>query len=336
MQCPSCQFENMPGLSKCGRCGSLLSGSQIATDILPPRASKHQKWMRKSLPTIPWNHDVSNPILARIRPRFDSSLVNANVSETGILARLIIPGWPHFYCGWTVWGWVFLISYITLMAFCFLTLGSALSGLFFGSAVAVHAVSCASLFRSEQSGVVERFLTSAAAILFVCVLIYFPLTSLFYRITHPLVLNQDSPPFLRGDTFFTSTVNAGTAFERGQVVVFRPTRFDITQPGRIYRIDGPHVDRILAVGGDRVSVKSGDAFINGEKSAFRPLNDAFRLPDFETVIPEGYVLIFPSSEVILNGRDAAAYLTVSKIPRTSVDSLIYFRIAPFYRISRIN
>ena len=50
MQCPSCRFENMPGLESCGRCGTLLSLSTVTIDVNPPRASKASKRLRKAVP----------------------------------------------------------------------------------------------------------------------------------------------------------------------------------------------------------------------------------------------------------------------------------------------
>ncbi|NLE29896.1 MAG: hypothetical protein GX629_09540 [Phycisphaerae bacterium] len=38
MECPRCQFHNMPGLTTCFRCGSVLTSDQVAIDVHPPRA----------------------------------------------------------------------------------------------------------------------------------------------------------------------------------------------------------------------------------------------------------------------------------------------------------
>ena len=50
MQCPCCQFENMPGLASCGRCGSVLDLNLVAIDVNPPRASRVAKGVRRVVP----------------------------------------------------------------------------------------------------------------------------------------------------------------------------------------------------------------------------------------------------------------------------------------------
>ena len=50
MQCPSCRFENMPGLESCGRCGTSLRLSTAVIDVSPPRASNTAKRVRKVVP----------------------------------------------------------------------------------------------------------------------------------------------------------------------------------------------------------------------------------------------------------------------------------------------
>ena len=50
MQCPSCEFQNMPGLESCGRCGTSLGLRTAAIDVNPPRASRTAKRLRKVVP----------------------------------------------------------------------------------------------------------------------------------------------------------------------------------------------------------------------------------------------------------------------------------------------
>jgi len=46
MQCPRCQFENIPGQKVCFRCGSVLEDAQPAVEVHPPRASRFSKFFR--------------------------------------------------------------------------------------------------------------------------------------------------------------------------------------------------------------------------------------------------------------------------------------------------
>src|SRR5919204_650375 len=47
MQCPSCRFQNMPGVEVCGRCGSSLRLATAVVDVHPPRARAWQKRVRR-------------------------------------------------------------------------------------------------------------------------------------------------------------------------------------------------------------------------------------------------------------------------------------------------
>ncbi|MCG6158201.1 S26 family signal peptidase [Rubinisphaera margarita] len=327
----------MPGQTQCGRCGSMLAGGQVAIDVLPPRASKRQKWARSFLPNLSGAGETFRPIRDWFNDRIDvGSQVPIHVTELGILLRMPIPGWPHLYCGWTTWGLAYLFSYFLLLLISFLTLGTPTTGLFFGMAIAVHATSIASLFRSREADPRERVVSSLLCIFLIGIGVYLPLTHVVYYWTNPIVLAMDIPPFREGETFLTTEVTADTPLNRGDTVVFIPNRLDISQPGRIYRIDGPHVDRVIALPGDKVKVDAGELLINGEPSRYQPLNKAFRLPDMETTISPNQVLVFPSSETVLNNQERSAVAGIAQIPRSNVNSVIRYRIAPFYRMGRID
>ncbi len=315
----------------------MLTGGQVAVDVLPPRASKRQKWVRNYLPSTSSAGEFFRPILDWFSDRVHvGTQVPGHVTEFGILLRMLIPGWSHLYCGWSTWGLAYLFSYFLLLLVSFLTLGTAYAGFFFGMAVAVHATSVASLFRSREADPRERMVSSLLCIFLIGIGVYLPLSHFIYNWTNPIVLAMDTPPFREGETFLTSEVTAETPLNRGDVVVFIPNRFDIPQPGRIYRIDGPHIDRIIGLPGDKVQVKEGEVLVNSEPSQYQPLNKAFRLPDMETTVSSNQVLIFPSSEIVLNSQERSAVAGIAKIPRSNVNSVIRYRIAPFYRMGRID
>ena len=49
MQCPSCQFENMPGSGRCARCGGFLALATAAIDVHPPRAARLSRRMPRAV-----------------------------------------------------------------------------------------------------------------------------------------------------------------------------------------------------------------------------------------------------------------------------------------------
>ena len=50
MQCSNCQFQNMPGVQTCGRCGASLQLASLAIDVHPPRAGRAAKRWRRWFP----------------------------------------------------------------------------------------------------------------------------------------------------------------------------------------------------------------------------------------------------------------------------------------------
>ena len=60
MQCLSCRFENMPGLTVCGRCGSVLDVRGAAIDVHPTRASAGKR-LHRWLPMRRYYQARDNP-----------------------------------------------------------------------------------------------------------------------------------------------------------------------------------------------------------------------------------------------------------------------------------
>ena len=116
MQCPSCRFENMPGLDSCGRCGTTLglahghdrhqsaagfqdrqAGAKSGTDALDLPGSRRRGRGRRV---------VSGSIV-------DDSRVPLPTPE--VLSRLVVPGWAHIHLGMPARGQVFMLAYLPLL-----------------------------------------------------------------------------------------------------------------------------------------------------------------------------------------------------------------------------
>ena len=114
MQCSNCQFQNMPGVQTCGRCGASLQLASSAIDVHPPRASLAAKRWRRWLPSARWqrwftfsgwrqqlstwwaySRRVVSDILAYIR----AIQWPSGMPRLGLVMRTIVPGWAHWYSG---------------------------------------------------------------------------------------------------------------------------------------------------------------------------------------------------------------------------------------------
>lgn len=271
MRCPACQFENLPGLTGCARCGSSL---ELATvDTSPPRASRlrvltrlSRTWNVLGAPVLEWRHLVRPLGYLQVAP----------IPWRAVL-RSIVPGLGQMHLGRRRLGWWLLGAWATLLLLQLPFIGSALAWLCFYLAVSVHATALLLLFGDNLS--YERLWMRAAFGLAVMLGLY----TLSYRPT--LWVTEQMATVLPLGTF-----TQGATLERGDVVLvegpwLRPARL---QRGDLvaYRIEtqgyghnliraGYNVDRIVGVPGDVVELRDHALLVNGQRVTKRgqPLGD---------------------------------------------------------------
>src|SRR5690242_2675405 len=118
MQCPSCQFENMPGSRNCARCGGMMALATVAIDVHPPRAGRFSKSMPNLWGRF-WNfRRVVEDIRGRMARPFQQLFERFDDVDfsLGTTARCIIPGWAHAHRGNKYRGRLFLLIYLALLA----------------------------------------------------------------------------------------------------------------------------------------------------------------------------------------------------------------------------
>src|SRR5258708_22213495 len=95
MQCKNCEFENMPGVNACGRCGASLRLATAVIDVHPPRAGRWSKRIDRILPRgLPYRvRDAVNAML------FHSEVTAGALPEWSLLLRMVVVGWPPIYMG---------------------------------------------------------------------------------------------------------------------------------------------------------------------------------------------------------------------------------------------
>lgn len=212
MQCASCQFENMPGIEVCGRCGSLLGLRSLAIDVHPPRAGAWAKQWRQR-----WSPFRSLYFKARQagRTRWLEDLEAAMLHglPMGILIRMIVPGWAHSHLGRRTRGLLFLLPWLGSLAlsllFIYVTLntvpiprygggvtlrtfgnmrgGLSLGGMFLGLAFSVHFASCLSLARLQGTQTGEFFRTIRMRLIAVLAVLYPLIGVFFYYLASPIL-----------------------------------------------------------------------------------------------------------------------------------------------------
>lgn len=133
MQCGRCQFENMPGLTSCMRCGSVLAGAAGPIEVEPPRMAAWKKPVRDVLRGLR-RMGVRPVPLERIQKVVTSPAAKA---VFGVVAS-IIPGLGHLLM-WHFKGLAGLLAlWVVLVGLTIFFFGGNLGMLFLGLSIGVH------------------------------------------------------------------------------------------------------------------------------------------------------------------------------------------------------
>lgn len=297
MQCPSCRFENMPGVRACGRCGASLQLGAIAVNVHPPRAGALAKRWRRwfSWTRIRWRSADE---------RFTESLFGAQAAQAPpwpVMVRMVAPGWPQFYLGNRVHGWCFLICWGWFAVFALAMLGTHLGSICLGLAIAAHAASVVDVVMTVMKPSRGRSVYAMFCLVAVGLSVYMPLSYAARGLLVPQRITANLPPFSIGDVVLTSPAMYSTfrAPRPGDVVLYETPR--TRMQGRYGNwaanidIQGQRIDRILAAGGQHIHIEDGKLSIDGHPSPYLPLNPARMPPHFDANVPPGYFLILPTT-----------------------------------------
>lgn len=312
MQCPSCSFENMPGMEGCARCGAHMKNDAVES-FMPPRATVAQKIVRRIRRT-------AGGMLARGKPdkapatravefrgkqtpswfseRFSALrlFINPDLTipwwkDSRVIAGLLnfIPGLGYLYLGRLVRGLVFLVlsvgAFLLASRFYLTTTGAWCRWLFaFLLATSVYD----SWFVREGSEFTWKNIVLPTAMMFAAVwLVSYPVESVSraWGLKYVTVA-EDRGPIKAGDaTLFKDDFAQNGDPQLGDIVYAR----------------GPKVDIVLGCPGDLVEWKEGVAWINGEKREdLVPFARRGKLMDFTVRVPANTWLIMP--EVWLGGE----------------------------------
>ncbi|MGO9109450.1 MAG: S26 family signal peptidase [Thermoguttaceae bacterium] len=334
MQCSNCQFQNMPGIQNCGRCGASLQLATSAIDVHPPRASSTAKRWRRWFPVASfWSRfraAVARSLAARRVLDWASDL-----PASSLLLRMVVPGWAQWYSGRPIRGRWMLCGFLGLLLSGLLFIGTGLGSLLLGLALALHA---ASIMDIVATGVVDfgrRLIYSGIAMLVLVIVVYYPVGWLSAQVATPQRFNLAAPPFEAGDVVLVNpSAYRSTDPQPGDIVHYIRPQQDMPVTGRhaIYRLQGDRIDRVLARAGDQVICAEGKLLVNGQPSPWLPLNP-LQLPDkLEITVPEHCYLIFPSADA---PSPATVQRNVGIVPRAQIWGRVYWRTQPLWRFGAI-
>lgn len=330
MQCASCQFENMPGVTVCGRCGGMLQAGSVAIDVHPPRASARAKvWRRRMQPVRAPRISLENAVarLARsTRCNWDLNVLQ----ERPVIRRMVLPGWPQLYCGGTVRGGLLLIVWAGLLVLGILYSGTPWGSLCLGFAIAVHVASILDLTLSAGDVSFERLKQAGVALLLLCCLLYLPAGLLLGQVATPRRMTMHAGPFAAGDVVLVNRSQwLSGEVEPGTLVLYEITPLDFmgrTAGANVRTIvRGERIDRVLAGAGAQVAWQSGRLTVDGVPSHLQPLVSGRFTADFSLVVPPDSFFILPSTDPVVTD-DVVRQVCI--VPASQVMGNVYWQTLP--------
>ena len=351
MQCSSCGFENMPGSDACGRCGSSLRLATMVMDVQPPRAGKIRKKLRRVLPVAKAGYAMRDSFEKSRMPKAAAAVGRVAGDLYGdkppwpVMWRLIVPGWSHFRTGQRVRGHIYLWTFLLFLVPGLLLLGGVWGSTLLGLAFSVHASAAFDVFNQAavRPSMREMIARSMLVTVALALCVYLPAYWAMSRVADVRTLQMPAEPFRAGDVVLVNRAAHRSGWPwPGQVVMYQlPTmRTEGIRVGyqgnTVYEYAGARIDRVLAVGGDKVVWEKGALKVNGVPSAWRPLNPAALPVRVELAVPVDCVAIFPTTTPHLATAIELKYLEkLSCIPRDQVIGTVYLRKQPLSRFGRI-
>lgn len=338
MQCRNCQFENMPGLDSCGRCGSSLHLATAVIDVHPPRAST---WSKRARSWIPFRGVfVARDQVAQAVQQLASGLHASTaivMPPLPVMARTIVPGWALIYSGHSALGWIFFGVYLGFLALGMLFWGTVLGSFLLGFAFSAHVSATLSVLWNSTADVRSRLFASGLVMFCLGICVYGPVLWLLGNVASPQTVAFNAEPLKMNDVLLHNRwAYLRSSPQVGDVVLYRNEHYPlISRPGlmhTVFRFQGNHIDRIVAGPGDRVVLKQGQLAVNGIPATRLPLNPD-RLPEtLEVTVPRQSYAIFPTASPRPDtALTIQQWQTLCIIPITSIEGTVYLRHQPLSR-----
>ena len=348
MQCVNCEFENMPGSGSCVRCGTSLAIAGSAIAVEPPRARAWRKQVRPWLQPVRVSYYGARDALTGGLPQIYAELVRSMDTPSlsfGLAVRLCVPGWAHLYLGHGVRGAVFFATYLPLLTFALLTLGSSNGAIALGIAFGAHAASVVDLLTNEEQSLRERMFSIPLLTVLSLFVGYWLMGSVVSQFASTRSLVRQAGPFDKGDVLlFNRWAYSTRAPAPGDVVVYdvpsRPNGIRIPWEGSreaaFLHLNGERIERIVAGPNSLLQIQDGNLSIDGQAARHLPLR-ADRLPSSLSLrIPEGhYAILLTTDNYLAPDSPAAAWQQFCVVPAENIVGRVYFRNYPFSRRSWI-
>ena len=327
MQCWSCGFENLPGLTACARCASRLELAQVAFE--PPRASPG---LLRTRVARRWYNvvDVARECREWLR---DILTVDDGPVPPTVLAWSLLPGWGQICQGYVAIGGFVFALWLVLGVLALLMLASQWQSLFVTLMVVLHTLVVFTLLAPSlrHERVVVRVLAPLVLWFIINYMLYGAVGWAITRFARPVPVSVASigGPTVRGDDglLVEGYWLRPRRFQRGALVLFEIPYMRRDQ--YIVRA-GVAVDRILGLPGEHVTVSDGQVLVDG---ALCPVSSLMALPpmgSFEYRLGADEYLIVPTETSMMRVNISAlrgdVAEAVSVVPQRRVLGRVLWRI----------
>lgn len=339
MRCPACQFENLPGLTGCARCGSPLELAAVAT--VPPRASR---WRLHTRLSRTWNR-FGVPVLEMRRMLRPLGYLQVAPIPWGAVCRSIVPGWGQIHVGRRRLGWSLLGMWAALLLLQVPVIGSGYAWLCFYLALSVHAVAVL-LFFGDNLAYERHWIRMAfglTVVLGLYTLCYRPTLWLTGQCATVLPLNSftEGTVLSRDDVILVEGPWLRPAeLRRGDLVAYRILA---EQHAQYVVRGGYNVDRIVGLPGDTVEIKGLELLVNGQPppAGQQPLAGVPWQTNLRWKLLPGQYVIFPGRLLVRNplpanrGAIEPLAMRLSEIPDRNIIGRVICRLRPWSRFGPV-
>jgi len=263
MRCARCEFENIPGQTRCIRCGSILEAGSAVIEIYPPRMPAWRKPLRDVRRWVRGQRLLSKaPVV--VQRGFDLVVSDSLV---GLLLS-VVPGLPHLIKKRFREVWLLVLLWFVLLCASLVFYHSPTGAVLIGLTLALHAwIAVRYGLVEEVRGFTERVAMVLIVILFLA-LVYWAVPRLVIRgfgggytsLTIP-ALNVS-----RGDYFLVRHVR-GTEepLPRGTLVLIEPAA--IRNARRDLRLNSGQtmIGQIVGLPDETVRVEEHAYVIGGQR-----------------------------------------------------------------------
>lgn len=342
MQCPSCEFNNMPGIKRCARCQASLSLDSVS--VLPPRASRREKAIPSRVRSTLTRMWLGSADTASQGLGLDRSKINFRGSFVDWLA-LCIGGLHQFIRGESLgrlWLGAWILLGLATLVLIPSTFGSVCLGLFFS----VHLISIVDVFFRQQEEWETRLRFVGLTLLLLGVF-YFSIIRCVGQFVTPIQHFARTSELESGDIlwyFDNNETKPGdlVAYDLGRVEL----SYRLSGEPIVFRASGMRISRQVAGSGQVVSWKNGKLFVDGIECSWQPGDFMAQVADFELIVAENSIFVTP--EGILNGDLIARMDQINspvsaraggfdigrfgEIPKSNVRGRVFLRLFPWTSI----